>query len=240
MFIWTDESIEWYQEALRVTGHHKKMFEEVAEFFSPDEDVFDIGCGMGFLDMEIAGIVHHITGVDIEERVIRILEEEAMNRNIGNLNGMVSDWKELGQECCDTLMLCSFGTLEQDLADLMGLCRKRLIMLKRNGLQDEKCFEVEHMRLNGSNQDEMFLKERGIPFQMKIFYSDFGQPLKDKAQAERFISHYGLLGPDEDLEGFFRGYMIRTGDKEYPYYLPNPKNVHVIIIEKDEFAKCIS
>lgn len=232
MFKWSDESISWYQSAMEWTNYHMVLGENLAEFFHKDDEVYDIGCGMGYQSMVLAPLVKHITSVDVESRVLKILRDRAAERGITNITPLQADWKSLKENCCDTVFACSFGTLERDFFDFMKLARKRLIVVKRNGLDKASGFVTKYKRFNGANKDEEFLENRNIPHRIKSFQADFGQPLRDWGEAVRFVEHYGLKPDEQSMEQYLKQYILPETNETYRYYLPNMKEVHILVIEK--------
>lgn len=242
MFRWTKESIEWYINAAEYTGYPEILCEQLREFFEKDDTVYDIGCGLGHIDFLLSPYVKQITGVDVDADVLELMQQKIGREHLANVKTMHVDWKELRGELCDVALACSFGSLRRDLGTLLSLCRKRLIIVKRNALMKEDGFITEYNMKNGSAKDEAYLNEQGISYQLKTFVADFGQPFKSEKEARRFIDHYKLEPwksiPDYSMEAYLlsdegngnRDRGIQEG--KYRYYLPNHKEVHIITIEK--------
>lgn len=232
MFTWSDESILWYRSAMEWTNYHVLLGAQLAEFFHTEDEVFDIGCGMGYQSVVLAPLVKHITSVDVEPRVLNILRDRAAAQGITNITPLEADWRQLKENCCDTVFACSFGTLERDFSGFMMLARKRLIIVKRNGLKENSGFVTKYSRFNGANNDEVFLESQGIPHRIKSFQADFGQPLRDREEAARFVEHYKLRPEEQSLDQYLDQYMLTETSGTYRYYLPNFKEVHILVIEK--------
>lgn len=232
MFIWSDESILWYQAAAEWTKYHLLVSKEIEEFFHADDYVCDVGCGLGCMSIILAPLVKHITAVDIEPRVLKILNDRAKEEGIVNISPVESDWKLLNDNSYDTVLACSFGTLQKDFYDFMRLARKRLIIIKRGHTKERNGFATEYSRTYGANNDEEFLDRNRIPYQIKTFQADFGQPLREKGEAVRFVEHYRLRPEDQSMDDYLAQHMIEEPDGVYQYYLPNMKNVHILVIEK--------
>lgn len=64
-----------YQTKLRVTR----------EYFRPDMDVLEIGCGTGSTAIAHAPYVRHIHGIDISAKMIEIAERKAAAAEVGNV-----------------------------------------------------------------------------------------------------------------------------------------------------------
>lgn len=242
MFRWTKESIEWYIDAAEYTHYPDILCEQLKEFFDKGDTVYDIGCGLGHVDLLLSPYVKQLIGVDVDAKVLKLMEQSIHQQNITNVKTMNTDWKELNGEICDTVLTCSFASLEKDMKQLLRLCRKRLIVAKRNAVENEDGFITEYNLRNGSNKDEIFLEQHGIPYKLKSFTADFGQPFKSEMDARRFISHYKLEPwksvPDYSLKEYEiseqKDVKRQQPDfsSKYHYYLPNHKEVHIIVIDK--------
>ena len=53
-FIWTEEKILWYQEAVAYFGYDRVLADAAEPYLPREETVCDLGCGSGYLAMELA------------------------------------------------------------------------------------------------------------------------------------------------------------------------------------------
>lgn len=243
MFRWSSESIEWYRNAVEYTNYPAVLCEQIKEFFDLKDTVYDIGCGLGYIDLLLAPYVEQITGVDVDGSVLELMDQSISRQQIRNVKTMHIDWRALKETVCDVVLACSFASLERDLDALLSLCRRRLVIVKRNAIRNEQGFITEYNRKNGSNKDEIYLDRQGIPYHLKSFIADFGQPFRSEEEARHFISHYKLEPwhsmADYSLESYaLSGDGVTTGERMdagsgYRYYLPNQKDVHIIVVEKE-------
>ncbi|MCC8029730.1 MAG: class I SAM-dependent methyltransferase [Lachnospiraceae bacterium] len=246
MFTWSDESIRWYQNASEWTGYHALLAREVSEFLEPGFTVCDVGCGPGCLAVELAASVHRVAAVDVDERVLRCIRQKTAERKIGNVETVLCDYEKLPPNCCDVAVACSFGVMEKNALSFMRLARKRLIVIKRKDPVTEDdltpdFFNCKYKRYD----DEEFLDSYQISYRLYTFDGDFGQPLHDREEALRFLEHYGPDGEElpEKPEKFLKDYEISEPGCEYKYYIPNKKEVHMLVIEKAdlmELKACLS
>lgn len=79
--------------------------------------------------------------------------------------------------------------------------------------------------------DEKYLDEHQIAYRLYTFDGDFGQPLHDREEALRYLEYYGL-NKEESADDFLRRCENTDPDPAYRYYIPNKKEVHMLIIEK--------
>lgn len=233
MFYWTDKSIQWYQDAAGYTKHHEIVCKEIRDLFQPNDNVYDLGCGLGYLDLELAPYVKSITGFDRESKVIQEMKLKAEERGLENVSAEVKDWDELPQESCDIVLVCSAGSMKRNLADFMKVCRKRVIFLKRKGVMDGEGFITEHAEKSNADKDEQYLIEQKIPYQSRCFMTEFGQPFRDYADAEIFFEHYHLNTKGKAKELYLRELLCPVEDETYVCFMPNKKMLQVFIIEKE-------
>ena len=102
MFLWTDDSIKLWKRAEKYTDHYKILGNELINYINKDEEVYDIGCGLGFVDIEMAPYVKSIKGFDIENKVLTELEKTSKRKAIKNIRVSNSDWTKEGDGSCDT------------------------------------------------------------------------------------------------------------------------------------------
>ena len=233
MFSWTKESIGWYLRAGEQSGYYRQLAGQLAPYIGADDQVADLGCGLGSLDLQIAPMAGHVTCVDREETVIRILKQEAARRGIFHLTARCMDWRELEPECCDVLLLCSFGKIQDDLEAFLRLCRKRILFLRRSQKKMERGFAAPYHLANPVEQEEACAKAAGLKTRSCRFLAEFGQPFSDMEEAVRFLAYYqvntGGLSPEEYLRQHLE---VKTGEP-FPLYLPNEKEMYLLVIEKE-------
>ena len=233
MFVWTKESIRWYLRAGERTGYYRKLAGQLRNYIGPEDHVADLGCGLGQIDLEIASRAGRVTSVDTEEKVTEILKREADRKKLSNLTVRCMDWRELEEEFCDVLLLCSFGRIQEDLEDFLRLCRKRILFLRRSQREMERGFAAPYHLENPVEKEEAFAREAGLKTCVRRFQAEFGQPFSDMEEAVRFIRHYqvktGGLSPEE----YLRRHLEYKKDGKFPLYLPNEKEMYLLIIEKN-------
>jgi hypothetical protein len=114
----------------------------------------------------------------------------------------------------------------------MRLVRKRLILIRRGKSGAGLEFNSLHKYKHNAEAHRNFLEEHKIPYQLKTFQADFGQPLADAAEASRFVEYYHLKPDEELMEEYLNTHMISDPHGEYRYFFPNLKNTYIFIIDK--------
>lgn len=230
MFRWTEESIKWWQRAKAYSNHYKEMAELVLPYLEKEERIFDIGCGLGYIDLELASYVRQIRCFDIEKKVLRELKKEVESQNLTNLSVSHEDWLQLPDQSCDSLLACSFGSMEEYLEEFLRIAKKQVLILKRNRskFSQEDCNGKPFYSVAGC---ENYLKNHYISFQKVSVYSDFGQPLQSLEEAKRFVLFHRINGT-EPIEEYLEQHL-EEGRYGYPYYLSNRKEMCLFVIPKE-------
>ena len=231
MFFWTEDSIRWYKEASLYTGYHKKLAEELKEFLAPQVTLCDLGCGTGLLSMELSDMVWKILAVDRDSAAIDFVRWQTGKRNIRDLTALEADYKELPDGCCDVALACSFGTLRSNLYDFIKIPTQRLIFINRNKGKSKEGFEGVIREPDSASQDEGYLIANKVPYYKKAFTLDFGQPLRDEEDAQKFFAHYKLTPQEGTLAELLEKHQLKEPG-EYRYYIPNEKEIVVFVIDK--------
>lgn len=237
MFKWSDERIMWYLTASKWTGYHALLAVVASEFLYSDDEVCDVGCGPGCLAVELAPRVRQVTAVDVDDRVLQCIRDRTAADGIKNVRPVLADYAELPENCCDVVVACSFGVMEKNAYEFMRLARKRMIMIKRKDPAAEKDgFTTAYGRKHKSFDDEKYLDEHHIPYLLYTFDGEFGQPLHDREEALRYLDYYGSDG-EESADELLKRCEIADPESAYRYYIPNKKEVHMLIIEKADLMK---
>ena len=232
MFRWTDESIELWERAEKYTDHYRKLEKKLEEVIDKEDIVYDIGCGLGFVDIELAQHVKAIKGFDIEQRVLNELEKNAKDSGIYNISVSSEDWTKLKDNSCDTLMACSFGNIVECLDDFLRIAKKQIVLVKRLKAKPSKKY-VAGIKAFSAEASEEYLKERGIEYTKTVFESEFGQPLKSYDEALWFTEFHGM-NRGVPVEEFLKENLMSGEKYGYEYYLPNKKDMVIFVINKGD------
>jgi len=236
MFTWSEDGIRWYEDAAAWTGYHVRIAEKLSGYLNPEDEICDVGCGTGSLSAELTSTVRKITSVDVDDRALDCLRTKIRNGGISNIEIRHMDYTCLPEDFCDVVVACSFGVFAKNGASFLKLAKKRLIMVKRKILASREGFSKDYGRGNMAYMDEKYLQENHIPYRMESYEDDFGQPLRSREDAVRFTEHYRMNSAEESVDDFLNRRMVSTGDEIFPYYLPNPMESCILIIEKSDLT----
>lgn len=230
MFVWTDKSIELWKRAEKYTDHYKKLGDRLKDLIGKDQKVYDIGCGLGFIDLELACNVKCIKAFDIEQRVLDELEKNAERKNICNITVCSNDWTREEDNSCDTLLACSFGNIAVCLDDFLRIAKNQVILVKRHKAKPSKKY-IPGVKAFSGEASEAYLKDKGIDYEKYFFESEFGQPLESYEEAVWFSEFHGM-NKNMPVEEFLDKNLISGEKYGYKYYLPNKKDMVIFIIKK--------
>lgn len=228
MYPWTEERIVWYQRAVAFTGFDRALADLAIGAPKPGEEVCDLGCGTGYLALELARRGCRVTAVDRAGVCLDYLRAETARRGLADrLTAVEADWHDLPPGTAwDTVVMAFAGKPDEELGGYLALCRRRLVLVTKTSAQS-------HVRGPGEpplfrrNADalEAALRARGLSFARRDAVLDFGQPLRSREEAEAYLAVYG--GPESALTR-----LTETGDPEFPLCLPNEKRLAVFTIAR--------
>ncbi|HHU22021.1 MAG TPA: methyltransferase [Clostridiales bacterium] len=219
-FTWSEKTINWYAAAVAFTGFGQKLADVLTNFLPKNETVCDMGCGIGYLALELASRGYRVTAIDKDTRAIGWLRNELQRRGISLLEVVERDWLSLrDRPLWDNIVMVSAGRRSDKDLFFRSLCRKRLIIIDRTNLDS-------HVRSDGGTSVWCLNlpTERGEHLTL-TFSLEFGQPLKSVEDARDYISTFGGAETLEDTLST----LINTGNADYPFYLPYRKNLELII-----------
>ncbi|MEG1585084.1 MAG: class I SAM-dependent methyltransferase, partial [Anaerovorax sp.] len=233
-FFWNYDSIGWYRRASEYGDFHERLAELLFSDIDPCESICDMGCGLGYLALELAEHVKHVTAVDIDSAPLLVLRENIRLQNRRNIQVLESDCAALPVgEIWDTMILCFFGRITEkgNLERYLAHCSRRLMFVVSNGCGSN--FSSSAVKRPGRErvpEVEHFLQEKGIAYTLKTGELEFGQPMDSVEEAERFTEHYSPGSSQEQIKEHVERRIIPLPNGKY--YLSGLKQFGIFIIEK--------
>jgi SAM-dependent methyltransferase len=227
-FTWDEQAVKWFIDASIYTGFHKALAQKILPYLEESDTLCDLGCGLGRLDLELAPYVSNLTAIDINENAVRVLRRDAENAGLRNLQVQHGD-ALLSIESCDVLLSSFFGRLNT-LGSLKH-CRRKLIRITggstNSGLYPQR-YRIDKKHIESTMRDE--LASLGISYEQEIHTMEFGQPLRTRHDAGLYISHHAPEATEEEIDDFLNQHLERTGRDDFPFFLPNQKEINIFII----------
>lgn len=228
MYQWTEERVQWYQRAVDYTGFDKKLIALLLPALPVGETVCDLGCGTGYLALELARQGYAVTAVDRSDVCIDHLIVRREQEGLERLTIRRADWKTIPPGMrWDHVLMAFAGKLDQDLERYLALCRRQLILVVKTSSQS-------HVQAPGipprfrRDADALEEKLRGLnlTYRRRDEALEFGQPLRSLEEARRYLAAFEAdLGPEGAL-----GRLVETEDPELPLYLPSAKKLAIFFI----------
>ena len=224
MYSWTEKSVRWYAEAVKYTGFDKELSEHILSFLPNDETVCDLGCGIGYLALELARRGYDVTAVDHDAVALAWLSAERERIKPEKLTIMHQEWESLGEvPIWDNIVMVSAGGLEPEF--YRRLCRKRLIIVDRAKLSS-------HVRADGrpsARRTSLNEWEQNVTFS-NSFALEFGQPFRTENAAREYLEY---MGGREGVEDTLKR-LVTTDRSDFPLYLPYRKELTLRVYENAE------
>ena len=217
---WTDQTILWYAAAVEYTKFGRKLADILTEYLPVNETVCDLGCGIGYLALELAARGYAVTAMDREPVPLNWLRKESAWRN-SHLTVLEQDWHKLAVEprWDNVVMVCSGRT--EDTGTFRRFCRKRLIVVDRLS-------RTSHVRADGGLSAVRLELPQDVEHNCLAHWTfslEFGQPLTSRKEARAYITHYGGGAAEEVTLSTLQ----ETWDPDYPFYLPHRKDMRLTV-----------
>ncbi|MEG0178294.1 MAG: class I SAM-dependent methyltransferase [Oscillospiraceae bacterium] len=235
MFSWTPKTIAWYNAAAKASHYHRDLALLLMQDIDEQETVGDIGCGLGYLSLELAQKCRNVVAVDIDVNALSALYKQQKD----NINVICADAKALPPDLfVDTAVLCFFGRISENdnLDKYLAICKRRLICVVSNSSysaasQTGKSF----MRKERPFEIETYLNNRQKAYKKYEAEFEFGQPFDTFTEAVEYIRYHS-----NDCDEAVAAAHANAHLQQLPnggYYLPYCKKVAIFIIEKQEEIK---
>ena len=241
LFEWTEEKIEWYIRASRITGFHRILADRIRPSLKVTDHVVDLGCGPGLIDLEISRDVGRVTAIDIDQLVLRRLGLEIKKGGYSNIHTVQGDVKETPGAMLpgsfDILLTCFFGGPGPVFEAAYRKASRMAIFITHGADTSKNPSKIggEFRRVFADEMDA-WLDAKRIQFIKIDDCLDFGQPFLSTEEAERFFEVYAKEYEDpKERRAHIEDRLAlveETDDPAYPRFFHNLKDVAIFIIEK--------
>ena len=230
---WNRKTTEWFRNASDYTGFHHKLAEILLESLGQPASLADLGCGAGMIDFELCEFIPDITCIDQSAEVIELLQKEIQTRQVHNMHGICQKIENVSG-CWDSAIMLFVGNGLSDIGHLLTLVKDRILIVYRGGCINNPAvtgnMKTEHSLLPAINR--MF--QAGVKCSVSAHSLEYGQPFVNLKEAYDYVALYHKNSVQESIRHYVENNVIKTGEKEFPYYLPYRKNFGIFEIKKEE------
>lgn len=186
--------------------------------------VLDVGCGSGMYTIHLAKEARQVTAVDVSERMLRILREDAGAQRLDNITYVRSEWLEFPDGTTYDIVFCSMTPAIHDDASRSKLLRHAKGWIVFMGAADFRPSDIlsgllAHYRLepktfNDGPEMRRWLDAQGIGYAR---YPVEGQWAVPKSRDETLtacatmLMPYGLAPDREHLERYIERFRDAQG-----------------------------
>ncbi len=244
MFVWNEQSRQWYINAARLNPCHQEQARLCKPFLTGMRSVAEFGCGHGFLAMEIASLGLSVTALDVDEDCLAFARMEARARNLTTVRFLKANALALDPTArWDCVLCCLFGDFERDLDIFLSHAQKQLLILTRRAedtslvpplrmdaqkLQTQEPEPGSRRRQNAGIVEEL-LQARQCVYKRLDCSFEFGQPFADMEEARAFVRHYAKGSPSaETVDSFLEARLV---SRPFGLYLPHEKKMSLFAVE---------
>lgn len=231
MFLWNEDMIRFLRDASEQSDYHRLLAGYLAERLPENAHVCDAGCGLGYLSLRLAPYCRQVTAADVSADALAVLRENCEKEGIANIETRCGEIEQLAPETpYDAMVFCFFGSGNEALRIAKAQCRGPVVIIKK--AWNEHRFSIGKQKMNHESYADTLalLKEYGIPHQGETLALEMGQPFRSIADACRFFEIYNKSG-EAVTEESVRARLEATGDNDFPWYLPQPKEMGIILLD---------
>lgn len=230
MYYWKPEMIRFMKNASEYGVYHKKLALTIKQLYPQAESICDTGCGLGYLSIELSHLFKSVTAIDIDEKPLKILEQNISLDKINNIKAICTDIDEYSpDERFDAMVFCFFGKSEHILKTVKEKCSGKAFVISRNWKNHRFSVSERPMDRFDVNTMRECLIKYGIPFKEEFFSAEMGQPLRDEDDAVLFFRTYSK---DENSQQIvfddIKHKLTVLDNPKYKYYCPMQREMCVI------------
>ncbi|AFA48251.1 methyltransferase domain-containing protein [Acetobacterium woodii] len=227
-FNWNSKTIKWYQDANKHSGFFKKIADLITPGLAGCSTFCDMGCGLGLVDLELSKKIEQITCVDINKEAIRELEKNIKQQKIKNIQTRLISCDNI-HDNWDVIYLSFFSS--NQIEKFLPSCQKLFAIVDKKNENKPYLEKYRAFHRNTYDKVEQQLNEKKIPYSVTEVSLEFGQPLVSVEDARNYIQTNYADVSDTDLNQFLAHHLIKTKNKDYPYYIKKNKAIGIFEVK---------
>ena len=186
MYRWEPDMIRYMRDASENSSYNRELVAEMLPWLNQEMRVCDAGCGLGYLSMELAPHVEHVTAVDINADALQDLREKAIS-NVTVLCGDIGALQPARPY--DAMVFCFFGGIEEILRIAREQCGGSVFVISRNYTTHRFSVGDYPTGSYGFSRAKMVLSEQGIPFEEKGQHASYAFRQSSDCNEQRQASY---------------------------------------------------
>ena len=220
------------RDASENSSYNRELVAEMLPWLNQEMRVCDAGCGLGYLSMELAPHVEHVTAVDINADALQDLREKA----ISNVTVRCGDIGALQPaRPYDAMVFCFFGGIEEILRIAREQCVGSVFVISRNYTTHRFSVGDYPTGSYGFARAKMVLSEQGIPFEEKALQLEFGQPFRTFQDARRFYETYSVDADKSVItDDFLREKLVKLEHGTFSWYMPHRRELAILMFDAND------
>ena len=230
---WSGMRRLWFKAASEFTGFHEKLAANLAENeLSGCRSVLDAGCGLGLLSLAFSHYFDSVTAIDMNSDAISSLKDDMAFRATNNISALCGDCLEYtgGQ---DAAVLCFFRAPD---FRLLSSRYGRVVRVVTAGSKYLSADDGQGRHCMRDGLDGLLVSQ-SIKSSYRELSLEFGQPLRDLADAKAFVKSQTPGASDPEIENYLNNILTETGNSEFPLYIPHLKEMGIYLINFKEDCK---
>lgn len=239
MQLWYEDMVRFMRDASEYGTYNQELAKRLAPELNHNMRICDAGCGLGYLSLALAPYAGQVTAVERNPDAVAVLEENCRRFGISNITPRCGAIGEiLPERKYDAMVFCFFGGIHEILETAKNQCDGRVFIITRNYTRHRFSVGDHPTGSYGYRRSHEVLTELGIPFEESSFELEFGQPLKNMADARTF---YEIYSKDADksviTDEFLRGKVAETGREDFPLYMPHRRKLAILKFNTSDIPK---
>lgn len=235
MFNWNDDKIYWNMVCCETNDMDERICDKVKDYIK-DKNVVECGCGTGYFSLKMSNYAKFIIAVDIQDRVLEVLQYNIEKYNIKNIIPIRSNVYENVFHNVDYIVAKFFSRPTKDIRTMLDMAKEGLILIK-NTTSD-----------SGMNQDEasMFCKENaltivpyleneGLKYKKTDMECENGQYVRDEDEGIKFLKAY-TQNTDAQIKDILKRSKLEERyhalGEDFNYFISVYRKFSIFIIEK--------
>lgn len=223
---WTLEKIK-YKIQESEYNKNNDVFAKYIRENSIGNNIYDVGCGLGYLSLSFCKYFSKVYSIDIDEKPLKFLKEKIKNENIRNIKVIKDDaTKYILEKKVSNIVFCFYGSEEEILKISHNNCTGKIFIICRTWKKPRFSANSNYVHRRNSDSICRYLDKINIKYEIKEFLVETGQPLKRKSDIDDFLSLYNR-NKDKRIDGSDLD-IIKINHDKFNYFIKKECKIAII------------